>query len=1041
MVAGYSARAMGSAAMSEPQITSLPLALRAFPAPPIAQRQRARRQVAKIAGSRPDRMLVFDFETRTDAAQAMTFGSYRYYSAGLCLEEGLIYADDLPRKARRLLERYVARHAADTARHGVRYLKLVSRAEFAERFFKAAYKGRCLVVGFNLPFDLSRLACGTAAARGRFAGGFSFRLAQYIDGNGKVRENKFRPRVAIKHIDSKRALKGFTGRMQADASDRIPDDSEDGKPDPGFRFRGYFLDLRTLAFALTDRSFTLDGACGAFGVEHGKQEAKQHGIIDEDYIDYNRRDVLATAELSEKLLTEYDRHPIALQATKAYSPASIGKAYLKAMGIVPHLERQRFPLKYLGYAQSAFYGGRTSAHIRKLPVPIVYCDFLSMYPTVNSNMGLWNFVIATRVRVVTNCVKGIEAFLRRVDLDLLFCRGTWPQLSAFVRVIPNGDILPTRAQYGKTNDWQVAINHVHASSDKPEDGIWYTLPDVVASVLLTGRIPRIVDAFRIVPEGQLDGLKTTEILGDVPVDPASGDFFRTVIEQRVRLSKDPTLSPEDQQRYKKGFKVLANATSYGIFAEMNRREVDEETEVTCYGIDSEPFTCKVKHPEEAGQYCFPPLAALITGGARLMLAMLERCVIDLGGTYAMEDTDSMAIVAKRHGGRIRLPGAAQRYEPEFQGVRALSWGQVKEISERFAVLSPYNRTIVPGSVLKLENDNYNPKTGRQRQLWCYAIAAKRYALFTLTKAGEPELLRKGANAEDDCWSEHGLGHLLNPTDPQSEDRAWIAQAWLRMIRRSLGLSTKRFAFEDRPAVTRLTISSPAVMRPFAALNCGKPYPKQIKPFNFILSCHVRALGHPAGVDPERFHLTAPYENDPRNWSRMTWSDRYSAKPYRITPLGNHGSDGMARVKTYGDVMCEYEYHAESKCADSNGKSCSRKTVGLLSRRHVRIHGLQYIGKEANRLEDVGAASVHSADDVYTEYQDVRRDNWATYVLPRLKALPLRELQRLCGLSRAALQAIRAGRRHHPRNASALVAIVLAERSAAAAKGTLATPRS
>ena len=44
---------------------------------------------------RPHRMLVFDTETRTDTAQALTFGSYRYYEHGKCLEEGLFYADDL----------------------------------------------------------------------------------------------------------------------------------------------------------------------------------------------------------------------------------------------------------------------------------------------------------------------------------------------------------------------------------------------------------------------------------------------------------------------------------------------------------------------------------------------------------------------------------------------------------------------------------------------------------------------------------------------------------------------------------------------------------------------------------------------------------------------------------------------------------------------------------------------------------------------------------------------------------------------------------
>lgn len=145
---------------------------------------------------------------------------------------------------------------------------------------------------------------------------------------------------------------------------------------------------------LTDRGHSLDSACKAFGVERGKIAVDRHGVVTPEYIDYNRRDVEATAALAYKLLEEYDRFDVDLQETQAFSPASLGKAHLRKMGIVPVLERQRFPKRYLGYAESAFFGGRTSAHIRKVAVPIVYTDFLSMYPTVNALMGLWRFVVA-----------------------------------------------------------------------------------------------------------------------------------------------------------------------------------------------------------------------------------------------------------------------------------------------------------------------------------------------------------------------------------------------------------------------------------------------------------------------------------------------------------------------------------------------------------------------------------------------------------------------------------------------------------------------
>ena len=151
-------------------------------------------------------------------------------------------------------------------------LHLLSRREFLQKLYQAAYKSRCLLVGFNLPFDLSRVAYDVTDARGRFAGGFSLGLWSYLDKAGNEHGNQYRPRIGIKHIDSKRALKGFTARHDPDKTDLVPEESSDGKPEKGYKFRGHFLDLRTLAFALTDRGYSLEGACEAFGVEHGKPD-------------------------------------------------------------------------------------------------------------------------------------------------------------------------------------------------------------------------------------------------------------------------------------------------------------------------------------------------------------------------------------------------------------------------------------------------------------------------------------------------------------------------------------------------------------------------------------------------------------------------------------------------------------------------------------------------------------------------------------------------------------------------------------------------
>jgi hypothetical protein len=124
---------------------------------------------------------------------------------------------------------------------------------------------------------------------------------------------------------------------------------------------------------------------------------------------------------------------------------------------------------------------------------------------------------------------------------------------------------------------------------------------------------------------------------------------------------------------------------------------------------------------------------------------------------------------------------------------------------------------------------------------------------------------------------------------------------------------------------------------------------------------------------------------------------------------------------------EYEFHPEAKCADSSGAPCTRQSVGLLGRRHVTIDSLTYIGKESNRLEEVEEQSILDPGDTYTEYPDPRRDEWITKILPVLRAMTVPELVAKSGLSRATIQAIRAGRKPHQKNRKRLVQILTSPR--------------
>jgi hypothetical protein len=157
---------------------------------------------------------------------------------------------------------------------------------------------------------------------------------------------------------------------------------------------------------------------------------------------------------------------------------------------------------------------------------------------------------------------------------------------------------------------------------------------------------------------------------------------------------------------------------------------------------------------------------------------------------------------------------------------------------------------------------------------------------------------------------------------------------------------------------------------------------------------------------------------------LPWIDQYSGTLYEITTEGFHDSRGVARVKTYGEVLREYEFHSGAKSADAKGKPGGKQTFGLLRRRHVRVERIMYIGKESNRLEEIEAGVIHSPESVYTEYPDPQREEWRTRILPVLKKIPIEVLMRFSGRSRSMLVRALAGRsRPRKRNRELLKSIL------------------
>ena len=426
----------------------------------------------------PDCALVFDCETRIDEKQSLTFGVYRVCcwnkegQYGDIREEGIFYdPEELTTSEVEELLRYVDEYKAETGSDVSNHLRLRPRSEFLKQvFFPLVLKG-ALVVGFNLPFDISRLAADAREAR-RLNDDWSFVML----------DEPFCPRIVVTRKDGKIAffrLSGVGHDPKTGKKIRIP--------------RGRFLDLRTLAWALRNVPYTLDGSCNAFHIP-GKLDHKPTGKVTRAEIDYGRQDIRATVGLLNALRAEFDRYPINLEPDRAYSPASIAKAYFGRMGIVPPPTKFRLSPKVQGVAAQAFYGGRAECRIRHTLLPVVHTDFKSEYPTVITLMGLWRLLTAHKLKV-ESATKQVRHLLETLTLEAMFECDLWKQFTCFALIQPDTDILPVRAEYrpdsGETN---VGVNYL--SSGEP---IWYALPDLIASKLLTGKSPRILEAFRVVP--------------------------------------------------------------------------------------------------------------------------------------------------------------------------------------------------------------------------------------------------------------------------------------------------------------------------------------------------------------------------------------------------------------------------------------------------------------------------------------------------------------------------------------------------------------
>lgn len=973
------------------EMKSSPIVLRAH-TEFASERKKPKRRRHKPEPKWPACALIFDCETRTDEKQSLTFGLCQICLCGEngqytdLREESFFYDPEQinPREVGEL-KKFVKRHKAQAARDVSSEIRIRTREEFLkEVFFPLALKG-ALVVGFNLPFDISRIASDAREAR-RLNDDWSFVML----------DEPFCPRIIVTRKDGKIAFFRFSG---------VGRDPKTGKKIKVAR--GLFLDVRTLAWALRNVTYSLRSLCKALKVP-GKLDHKPTGKITQAEIKYACQDVRATAGALNALRTEFDRYPIDLHSDHAFSPASIVKAYFNKMGLTPPLRKFHLPANVQGIAAQTFYGGRAECRIRHAPLPVVHTDFKSEYPTVIARMGLWRFLTAQRLRI-KQATREVQNVLNSVALDTMFDPDFWRHLTCFALVQPDGDILPVRTEYNPySGENNVGVNIL--TSNKP---IWYALPDLAASTLLRGKPPKILRAFRVVPEGQQAGLRSTT-LGGNKFNPRTGDFYKMVIETRERVRRDRGLPDSEREALGYFLKIMANA-GYGIFIETTPKRVSHETKVKVFSGESS-FKTTSPIVEGKGPWYCPLIASLITSGGRLLLAMLECVVRDLGGTYVFADTDSMAIVAMKDGGLVPCVGGAQRLPDGREAVKALSWTEVQEIAARFNRLNPYDRRAVP-SILKIEDVNFDK--GLQREIEGYAISAKRYTFFTRTSS-DVRIINP---------SEHGLGHLFVPNsdfDEQAGAKTWVVEAWRYLIQTALGLRHRTPSCFALPAMMKFAITTPDVFKVLQNRQAERPlsYRDRVKPFNFILSPMINRqvfgvdprtkqpvrLGYPLTVNDEHFALIAPFTEDASRWYRIPWMNVHDGKWFYLAPLAKKQSF-EASPYTLDDVISLYHVHPESKSLAPDGTPCGWHTAGLLQRTSVRATGFDYIGKETDRKweQEEDLSLLFPILPVYRPNESRRLLGPAT-LQNKIRTMSIREMARRAGLSTRTVRAARNGKR-------------------------------
>lgn len=284
-------------------------------------------------------------------------------------------------------------------------------------------------------------------------------------------------------------------------------------------------------------------------------------------------------------------------------------------------------------------------------------------------------------------------------------------------------------------------------------------------------------------------------------------------------------------------------------------------------------------------------------------------------------------------------GAKTRHHGK-PGFKALSLRAIRAIADKFKRLHPYDPSLV-SEILKIEDVSFEHSNPQKpfRQLYGYAISAKRYSLYTHSEN----------NIQIEKASGHGLGYLFAPKErkenEEEETPQWVIEAWNFLLRRELKLRAEEPPWLELPAMMRMVVTTPNVFK--------HQRPEWLGPFNFFLFPIASVLGgYPAGYDNSNFLFITPCESDRKKWKSLTGVNLADGQKFQIAMRPTVNQDRVI-PDSLRIILRNYLDKPEVKSLAADGTPCTGTTQGLLLRAKMIAGKLVPVGKETDRHWEQG----------------------------------------------------------------------------------------